>query len=313
MKELKIGTRGSPLALKQAEMVKAALAALRPELAIKIEIIKTSGDWKPEHGETRLSEAQGGKGLFAKEIEQRLIAGEIDVAVHSMKDMDSVLPANLVIPWMLPREDARDAVICGYLAKNSQNINDLPKGCVIGTSSVRRGAFLLNKRPDLEVVPLRGNVQTRLDKLKAGQVDVTLLAMAGLNRLGLTHEISFAVEMGDMLPAAAQGAVGIEVRADRQVELSFIGQISDVNTVACVGAEREVLRLLDGSCHTPIGAHASLEDGLMCLRAAVCSLDGAQCYEESAQEPVFTLEEAKICGRNLGVRLKQKLPSGFLL
>lgn len=312
MKELRLGTRGSPLALKQANMVKDELIAKFPEMEVDIVVVKTSGDWKPSDGETRLSEEEGGKGLFAKEIEQQLLSGDIDIAVHSMKDMESFLPEGLTIPWMLPREDPRDAVICNNLFNNSQNMSDLPRACVVGTSSVRRAAFLLNKRPDVNIQPLRGNVQTRLDKLKNKQVEATLLAIAGLNRLGLDHEASFVLEVDDMLPAAAQGAVGIEIKVDDLDKLSFIGQISCSKTVSCISAEREVLRVLDGSCHTPIGAHAWLENGDMHLKAAVCSLDGQQYFEERQSVVFHDLSDAVTLGNTVGQNLKKHLPQGFL-
>lgn len=312
MKELRIGTRRSPLALVQANMVRAAIEIVCTGVKVEIVKILTSGDWKPSDGETKLSEEAGGKGLFAKEIEQQLLDRKIDIAVHSMKDMESFLPDGLIIPWMLPREDARDAIICGDLAKNSQKIDDLPKGCTVGTSSVRRAAFLLNKRPDLKIEPFRGNVQTRLGKLNDGQVDVTLLAYAGLKRLALEQEATFIVSEDEMLPAAAQGAVGIEILSDRLNELSEIGQISCDNTVTCVGAEREVLRVLDGSCHTPIGAHATLEDGQMRLRAAVCSEDGKDYYDDDQTAAISSLKEAVKFGRKMGEKLKARLPEGFL-
>lgn len=308
MKELRLGTRGSPLALVQAHMVRDAIIKIAPDVRVEIVKILTSGDWKPSDGETRLSEENGGKGLFAKEIERELISGNIDIAVHSMKDMESFLPDGLIIPWMLPREDARDAIICGDIAKNSRKILDLPDGCVVGTSSVRRAAFMLNKRPDLQIQPFRGNVQTRLDKLKAGQVDVTLLAYAGLKRLGLENVATCVLEIDDMLPAAAQGAVGIEIREDRLSDLSFISQISCDNTMCCVKAEREVLRMLDGSCHTPIAAYATLVNGEMYLRAAVCSMDGSQIYESEAKGIIKGLSDAEKLGQIVGEELKIQAP-----
>lgn len=308
MKELRLGTRGSPLALIQANMVRDAILKISPETHVEIVKILTSGDWKPSDGETKLSEEDGGKGLFAKEIERELLSRNIDIAVHSMKDMESFLPEGLVIPWMLPREDARDALIFGGEAKNIQKISDLPKGCVVGTSSVRRAAFLLNKRPDLQIQPFRGNVQTRLDKLNAGQVDVTLLAYAGLKRMGLEKEATCVLEIDDMLPAAAQGAVGIEILEGRIDELSFIGQISCEKTVPCVVAEREVLRMLDGSCHTPIAAYTTINGEEMHVRAAVCALDGSQIYESETRGTVKSLKDAVRLGQIVGEELKIQAP-----
>lgn len=312
MKVLKLGTRGSPLALKQADMVKNALQEKCEDVRVDISVIKTSGDWKPSDGETRLCEEQGGKGLFAKEIEQQLLDGTIDIAVHSMKDMESALPQGLVIPWMLPREDPRDAFICSNLAKNSQKIDDLPMGCVIGTSSVRRSAFLLNRRPDLKIEPLRGNVQTRLDKLKSGQVEAILLAIAGLNRLGLSREAGFVLGIDDMLPAAGQGAIGIEILSDNFDKLSFIGQINCLNTNICVSAERAALFALDGSCHTPIGAYAVLDNDEMLLRLAVCSQDGKANFAQTQSAIIKSVEQAVLFGHKTGEGLKSKLPEGFL-
>lgn len=312
MKRMRIGTRGSPLALAQAGMVRDALRRVRPDLETDIVVITTSGDWKPSDGEVALAADKGGKALFAKEIEAALLAGDIDIAVHSMKDMESFLPEGLCIPWMLPRADARDALILNDLSKNVQKIDDLPMGCVVGTSSVRRAAFLRAKRPDLRIEVLRGNVQTRLDKLKNGQVDVTLLAVAGLSRLGLAHEIGCILPEGDMLPASAQGAVGIETRVDLVSDLSFIGQISCGNTVCCVSAEREVLRVLSGSCHTPVGAYAVLDDGAMWLRAALCAPDGTACYAVEGHGVVSGVDEARALGRRVGLALKDKVPPAVL-
>ncbi|PZO86581.1 MAG: hydroxymethylbilane synthase, partial [Micavibrio aeruginosavorus] len=195
-KSLKIGTRGSPLALLQTEMVEGALKARLPDLQIERVVIRTTGDWKPEQGEKRLSEAEGGKGLFAREIELALLDRTIDCAVHSLKDMPSFLPEGLALDHMLERADPRDAFICHKVS----SYMDLPQGAVVGTSSLRRQAFLLAKRPDLKIVPIRGNVQTRLAKLAEGQVDATYLAMAGLDRLGISGDFIHPVSMEDMLP-----------------------------------------------------------------------------------------------------------------
>tara|TARA_B100000780_G_scaffold278603_1_gene252742 strand:+ start:1675 stop:2643 length:969 start_codon:yes stop_codon:yes gene_type:complete len=312
VEKIKIGTRGSPLALKQTDMVSQALRAVRPDLEIAVEIIKTSGDWKPSDGEVPLSAQNGGKAQFAKEIEAAMLRGDIDIAVHSMKDMESFLHDDLVIPWMLPREDARDALICGDLAKNSQKIHDLPMGCRVGSASVRRGAFIRALRPDLKVEPFRGNVQTRLQKLKSGQVDVTLLAVAGLNRLGIANEMSAIIPVEDMLPACAQGAVGIELRKDMLDELSFIGQISCEKTVACVSAEREVLRALVGSCHTPVGAYAIWDGNEIFLRAQVCSLDGQRSFKAEGRKVITEPGDAVALGADIGQALKQKTPDDVL-
>lgn len=303
-----IGTRGSPLALVQANMVKDKIANIGQNIDVSIRIIKTSGDWKPQDGEVRLEALEGGKAQFAKEIEEALLAGEIDIAVHSMKDMETVLPEGLVIPFMLPREDVRDA----FISDKASCISDLPQGAVVGTASVRRQAFLLNQRPDLNVVPFRGNVQTRLDKLRAGQVDATFLACAGLNRLGMSDEVTSAIEVDEMLPAVGQGAVGIEVRASDLNELSFIDQFCCLKTYLCVGCERGVLRALGGSCHTPVGVHAVLNDGSLYLRVQVVSLDGSQSWSDEDTAVCKDVNDAVTLGERVGVRLKEKVPAEVL-
>ena len=311
--KLRIGTRGSPLALKQTEMVRAALARAAPDLVTEVVVIKTSGDWKPEDGEARLLESAGGKGQFAKEIEAALLAHEIDIAVHSMKDMETTLPKGLLIAHMLPRVSPLDAILTKSLAKNSQSLSDLKTGAVVGTCSVRRQAFILGVRPDLKVVPMRGNVQTRIDKLRAGQVDATLLAVAGLERLGLEHEIGFVLSAEEMLPAAGQGAIGIEHRASDMEIFKLLEQISCKTTTLCVTAERGALRVLDGSCHTPIGAYAVIKDGHMHLRLAVAALDGSEIYNfEETSQNVYDPETANIFGEKSGAALKARIPAKLL-
>lgn len=315
MDEIKIGTRGSPLALTQAHMVRDALMAAHAGLAVEIVVIQTSGDWVPAQGEARLSAAAGGKGQFAKEIEAALLAGAIDIGVHSMKDMDSRLPPGLVIEHMLPREDVRDALLLHPdLRGRVSAVDDIPAGTVVGTASVRRRAVLLARRPDLNIVPLRGNVGTRIEKLQAGQVGVTLLAMAGLNRLGLADKADVALSTEEMLPCAGQGAVGIECRADRLVGLKpFLDVISHIPTVLCVTAERAALAALDGSCHTPIGALAMLvTDGNMSLSLQVTALDGGGHYDHQDRMAVKDIAAAQDFGRRCGEALKSKLPDGFL-
>ena len=312
LKKLRIGTRGSPLALVQTHMVRDALLAAHDNLEIEVKIIKTSGDWCPQDGEVRLAVDAGGKAQFAKEIEEALLAGAIDCAVHSMKDMETKLPQGLEIKHMLPREDARDAILFNNLADNGQNISDLPHGAVVGTASVRRQAFLLSKRPDLKIVPFRGNVQTRIEKLRAGQVDATLLAIAGLNRLGLADEASSILGTQDMLPAAAQGAVGIEARTGDDEISSLFDAIGCNITFLRVSAERAVLEVLDASCHTPIGAYAEFENGEIHLQAMVVSLDGAQSYAHETTGAVENAQDAQALGRAVGEALKAEMPAGFL-
>jgi len=311
---LKIGSRGSPLALKQVEMVQDALAVEFPDLETEVVIIETSGDWRPSDGEVPLSEAKGGKAQFAKEIEEALLAGEVDCAVHSMKDMDSVLPEGLMIDHMLPREDARDALLFSDEIReiDCKTLSCIPVNASVGTVSVRRGAFLLSKRPDLKIEPFRGNVQTRIGKLRVGQVDVTMLAIAGLKRLGIESEADMILEPEDMLPAAAQGAIGIEIRKNDNDTLAIFSRISDYKTMLCVKAERFVLKMLNGSCHSPIGAYAVLNNNEMWLRVCVASLDGAQVFEDEIRGDVEDVKAAQILGATIGARLKMILPESIL-
>lgn len=309
---LKIGTRGSPLALTQTKMVQSALAEHHPDLETEIVIIKTSGDWSPEQGETRLKDEDGGKGQFAKEIEEALLKQEIDCAVHSMKDMETTLPDGLVIKHMLPREDPRDALLINPLTNFDQNIESFEDGLIFGTASVRRQAFLLAKNPSLNITPLRGNVQTRIDKLKAGQVQATILAYAGLKRLGLEGEAHTILDTDTMLPAAGQGAVGIETRDADQDISDLFDPINCRSTLLCVRAERAVLDVLDGSCHTPIGAHALLNGERLFLRACLASLDGQQLFEEEINAQVTDVQTAEKVGSELGQKLKDQAPAGLL-
>lgn len=321
--KIRIGTRGSPLALKQSEMVCASLRRVAPAVETEIVVIKTSGDWAPAHGETPLSEQEGGKGLFAKELESALLGGEIDAAVHSMKDMDSDLPDGLAIETFLPREDPRDALLINpaYAArhkldkigqKRTLKLSDLPAGCRIGTSSVRRKAIFLNKRTDLLIEPFRGNVGTRLAKLKAGQVDATLLAQAGLKRLGLESEMTSILEIEEMLPAAGQGVIGIQIWKENPKDLSIFDQLNCPETQFCVNAERAALKMLDGSCHTPIGAYAVWDGRDLRLRVCVLSGDGKDQFSEEVRQEVENAAAAAACGRSLGRKLKNRLPEGFL-
>jgi hydroxymethylbilane synthase len=252
---IRLGTRGSPLALAQANMVRDLIAASGGATKEQIEIcvIKTSGDRIQDRP---LSEV-GGKGLFTKELEDALIAREIDFAVHSMKDVATKLPDGLTIAAMLPREDVRDA----WLSPSAPTLADLPAGAIVGTSSLRRQAQVLRLRPDLKVVQFRGNVETRLAKLEQGIAHATLLAVAGLNRLGLAHKITGIVPTDTMLPACAQGAIGIEMRAGDERIATLLAPLDHQPTTLCVTAERAFLAILDGSCRTPIGGLAELGTG----------------------------------------------------
>jgi hydroxymethylbilane synthase len=288
---LRLGTRGSPLALAQAQEVRRRLAEAHPELAaedaVEIVVIKTSGD----RIQDRTLAEIGGKGLFTKEIEEALLDGAIDAAVHSMKDVPTWLPEGLAITAILPREDPRDA----FFSNRGARLADLPSGAVVGTASLRRQAQVLMARPDLTVVPLRGNVGTRLRKLAEGEADATLLAMAGLNRLGEAARVTAPLEPEEMLPAVAQGAVGLETRAD------------DERTDA---AERACLEVLDGSCRTPIAALAELDaaGGELWLRALVAMPDGSRAHRAERRGPAG---EAEALGRDAGAELRAAAGPAF--
>ena len=302
---LRLGTRGSKLALVQAGLVRDALAAAVPALsasgAIEIVAIKTTGDAIQDRP---LSEA-GGKGLFVKEIEEALLAGRINAAVHSMKDMPTAQPPGLAISAFLPREDARDVLIAG----NVQCIADLRQGAIVGTSALRRRAQLLHRRPDLQIVNLRGNVETRLAKRAAGDVEATLLAMAGLKRLGMAH-VGTPVPEDEMLPAVGQGAVCIECREDDAQTRGWLTAIDHAPTAICVAAEHAMLAVLDGSCRTPIAGHAILTaDGALHLRGLIVKPDGS---EALATERRGTAGDAEAMGRDAGLELKRRGGPGVL-
>lgn len=281
MTTLRIGTRKSPLALAQAEEVRAKLLAAWPALQIEMVKITTSGD---KFLQQPLAEI-GGKGLFTKELEEALLAGEIDCAVHSMKDVPTVLPDGLTIGCMLPREDARDALICVSV----QSLAELPQGATFGTSSLRRAAQVLMKRPDIRIVPLRGNVQTRLEKIMKGEVDATMLARAGLNRLGLHDIPAYDIPIYQNLPAIAQGAVGVECRAGDARVLELLAPLACAQTEIAVNCERAFLRVLDGSCRTPIAGYAHIEGELLHFSGLKAAPDGtshqAVAMEGNAREP----------------------------
>ncbi|MEZ5839188.1 MAG: hydroxymethylbilane synthase [Hyphomicrobiales bacterium] len=272
-KTIRIGTRGSALALAQAHETRARLGAahgLAPD-AFEIVIIKTSGDRILDRP---LAEV-GGKGLFTKEIEDALLDGSIDLAVHSSKDMPTALPPGLVLSAFLPREDVRDA----FISPKAASLADLPKGAVVGTSSLRRQAMVKRLRPDLEVVTYRGNVQSRLTKLADGVVDATLLASAGLRRLGMAEVITSLIETDDFLPAVGQGAICIETREGDATTNSLVAAIHDEATAVCLTAERAFLAELDGSCRTPIGGLARLDGDRLDFRGLILSVDGTEVHE----------------------------------
>jgi hydroxymethylbilane synthase len=254
-----------------------------PEDAVTIHVIKTTGDRVLDRP---LSEI-GGKGLFTKEIEEALLANEIDVAVHSMKDMQTVLSDRLVIGAVLPREDPRDAFIC----LRHPNFEALPRNSVVGTSSLRRKAQVLHARPDLKVVDFRGNVQTRLRKLEEGIAEATFLAVAGLKRLGLEERITSPVSMEHMLPAVAQGVIGLEIRTGDEAIVPIMDALNDPTTAYAVVAERAFLARLEGSCRTPIGGHAVIDRDDVHFRGQLLSPDGAKCYDVSRHGKVEQARE----------------------
>ena len=308
MTVLRIGTRGSPLARVQTEMVCRALGEADPTLAepgsLEIVVIRTTGDRVVDRPLAEL----GGKGLFCKELEAALLDRRIDLAVHSMKDLPTWLPEGLTIGAMLPRADPRDVLI---VREGPAGIDGLSERAAVGSTSLRRRAQLLARRPDLQVITFRGNVDTRLRKLEAGEVDATLLARAGLDRLGLTPAGAQVLEPDEMLPAVGQGAIGVECRADDAM-LRHLAAIDHQPTSRCVAAERAMLDALDGSCHTPIAGHAEIEtlsDGArMRLRGLIARPDGSRCLAAERTGPAL---EGERLGREVGHELRERAGPGF--
>ena len=296
---IRIGTRGSPLALAQARMVHAALAA-QGAGEIEIVAIRTSGDRIQDRP---LSEA-GGKGLFTKEIEEALLAGTIDLAVHSAKDMPTLLPDGLMLAACLPREDVRDA----FISRKAASLCELRQGAVVGTASLRRQAMVKRLRPDVSVVPLRGNVETRLRKLEAGEVDATLLALAGLKRLGLADKATTLLDTQEFLPAVGQGAITIEARTDDARTLALLATIDHADTSTALGCERAFLAVLDGSCRTPIAGHAVLDGDAISFRGMILRPDGREAFETSR---AGNRRDAVALGADAGAELKRRAPADF--
>jgi hydroxymethylbilane synthase len=270
---LLIGTRGSPLALWQARHVWARLIEARGlgEGDLGLSVIATSGD--------RLKDKPlrdfGGKGLFTKEIDEALLRGDVDLAVHSMKDLETDLPAGICIAAILPRGDVRDA----FISSKAPSLAQLPPGSVVGTSSLRRGAQMKRLRPDLRIIDFRGNVETRLKKLAEGQADATLLALAGLERLGLAAHATSILSTDEMLPAVAQGAIGVTCRSDDATTLALLAALNDAASATAVACERAYLARLDGSCKTPIAGLAEIEAGMLRFRGMILTPDGSEWYE----------------------------------
>lgn len=304
---LKIGTRGSPLALAQAHETRARLGAAfdLPEEAFEIVVIKTTGDDAALIAKDKPLKELGGKGLFTKEIEEQLLAGGIDIAVHSMKDMPTLQPEGLLLGTYLPREDVRDA----FVSLKYASLDEVPAGSVMGSSSLRRRAQLAQRRPDLSRVEFRGNVQTRLKKLEEGVADATFLAMAGLTRLGMIGSVPaqpIAPEV--MLPAVAQGAIGIEQRAGDGRVSAMLEAIHDAATGERLAAERAFLAALDGSCETPIAALAELEGGSLRLRGEVLRPDGSEALQDEARGAI---EDGAEMGREMAAKLLERAGEGF--
>ena len=300
---LVIGTRGSPLALAQAHETQDRLIAARGWSVeqLPLSIIKTTGDAIQDRP---LSEA-GGKGLFTKELDIALLGGSIDLAVHSAKDLPTALPEGIAIAGYLPREDVRDA----FISRRYRSLRDLPEGAVVGSASLRRQAELRRLRPDIEVTLLRGNVQTRLAKLDRGEVDATLLAMAGLRRLGLTDHVTAVLDTDDFLPAVGQGAIAIAIRAGDERVSEALRPILDEPTGHALAAERAFLTVLDGSCRTPIAGHARLIGAELEIRGLVLRPDCSERLEVSRRGPV---SDAVSLGREAGLELRARMPAGFL-
>jgi hydroxymethylbilane synthase len=299
---LRIGTRGSPLALVQARTVRDQLAAAlgRAADSIEIKIIRTTGDTIVD----RPLAEEGGKGLFTKEIEEALIRGDIDLAVHSAKDMPTFLPRGLVLAACLEREDARDV----FISAKARTIQELPHGAKVGTASLRRQAIMKRARPDLEVAPLRGNVETRLRKLDSGEADAIILALAGLRRLGLEGRATRIMSAGEFLPAAGQGAIAIEAREDDAATRALVATVDHADTSAAIAAERAFLAVLDGSCKTPIAAHATIDGVTVRFRGLIARPDGSAAHDIAA---AGQRGDAVKIGEDCARELKQRAGANF--
>ena len=290
--DIKIGTRGSKLALRQSEWIKKQLEMRHSGIRVDLVKIKTTGD---KILDTPLSKI-GGKGLFVKEIEEALLDARVDVAVHSMKDVPAQLPKDLMLSTFPPREDPSDALI----AEGECRLDQLPKGAKVGTSSLRRGAQLLHFRPDLKLVPLRGNVDTRLNKLKSGDLQAIILATAGLNRLGLSNVITQTIPFHQLLPAVGQGALGLEVRRGDQGTIDLLDFLNHEDTQTAVAAERAFLQTLEGGCQVPIAGFARVNGNTLSFEGLVAELDGSKIFKETV---TGSRDEAE----NIGIEAAQTL------
>jgi hydroxymethylbilane synthase len=285
---LRIGTRGSLLALKQSENVKQALEGLWPDVRVELQVIKTTGD---KILDVPLAKV-GGKGLFVKEIEDALLSRTVDLAVHSMKDVPAELPDGLVIGAVPLREDPRDVLI----AREGKSLLELPVGARVGTSSLRRAAQVSRIRPDLEIQMLRGNLDTRLRKVREGMYDAIVLAAAGLHRMGWQDAITAYLEPEDFLPAIGQGAIGIEIRRDDEELRGLLAPVHHPDSAVAVQAERSLLKELQGGCQVPIGGHAEVMGETVELAGLVSSVDGREVFRRSRKAP---REQAEALGRDL--------------
>lgn len=305
-KPLRIGTRGSPLALAQAYETRKRLREEFEELeeqgAIEICVLKTQGDMILDKSLMEI----GGKGLFTKELDTALLNEEVDICVHSMKDVPTWLPEGTILPCMLPREATNDAFI--YKDGSVKSISSLPDNSIVGTSSLRRQAQLMSKNPTLKCINFRGNVQTRLRKLNDGEVDATLLAIAGLKRMNMESAATSILEWDEMLPAVAQGAIGIQCRTNDSKSLKFIEKLNHEETKICVDCERAFLHALDGNCKTPIAGQARIVDGKIKLRGLIAMPDGSSIFETEAEG---CANEADQVGRTAGQKLKDRAGPAF--
>lgn len=299
---LRIGTRGSPLALVQARAVRSRLAAAMGvnEETIELVVIRTTGDTIQD----RPLADEGGKGLFTKEIEEALLDRRIDLAVHSAKDMPTILPKGLALIACLEREDPRDV----FISHKARSLVELPRGASLGTASLRRQAIAKRARPDLRVTPLRGNVETRLRKLDAGEVDATLLALAGLRRLELVEHITSIMNAEEFLPAVGQGAIGIEARKDDTRVCDILARIDHAETFIAVACERAFLAALDGSCKTPIAGHATISGDAIQFRGLIARPDGSAAHDIAG---TGSRKDAATIGTDAGRELKHRAGPGF--
>jgi hydroxymethylbilane synthase len=301
-KTIRIGTRGSQLALYQAEYMKSMLQTTHEGLEVEIEVISTAGD-RSQKENIALSEI-GGKGLFTMEIEEKLSNGSIDMAVHSAKDMPTALPEGLALVCYPERENVADA----FISRKVDQFDALAQGAKMGSASLRRRALMWRKRPDLEMVMYRGNVGTRIEKLDQGVADATLLACAGLNRLGLSDVISSELPIDDFPPAPGQGAITIEAHVDNANMLKLLAPLNHHETERALVAERAFLEELDGSCRTPIGAHAVIDGDKLSLHGIILKPDGTESHEDRLEG---TTGDAREIGLEMGKLLKSRAGTEF--